>query len=148
MAKLTEKEKARRKTIAEKKLKLAEEIAYLYAELDKPLDKTSEGLLAALDFRCQWLSRSAQIVAECEVLYDAKKGEVAECYFGTEESWNTIKQVIESQAGEEKRLYLLADRLNATVTHSLDAVRSLVSYEKQERANSNFSYPQNKDKGY
>jgi hypothetical protein len=130
---MTDQEKI--KIINAKKLKLAEEISFLYKNLDEPLDRTAEGLLDRIDFLCQWLSRSAQIVAEAEVIYDWKKGEIAECHINTEQSWNIVKQQIEAGAGEEKRLYLLAERLNATVTHSLDAVRSLVSYEKEERKN-------------
>jgi hypothetical protein len=124
-----------KKKIDEKKLKLAEEISYLYKELDSPIDRSSEGLLNRIDFLCQWMSRSAQIVAECEIMYDWKKGEIAETHINTDQSWNIVKQQIEAGAGEEKRLYRLAERLNVAITHSLDAVRTLVSYEKQELIN-------------
>jgi hypothetical protein len=140
---MTEQEK---QSLEEKKLKLAEEISYLYGELDAPFDRSPTGLLDRIDFLCQWLSRSAQIVAEVEVIYDWKKGELAEKHINTEQSWNIVKHIIEAGAGEEKRLYKLAERLNATVTHSLDAVRSLVSYEKEERKISGIQNQINKAK--
>ena len=114
---------------------LAEEVNELYTAIKEPLDRTPAGLMQELDNRGQWLARSAEILADAQILLDAKRGEVAESYFGTEESWNIIKHVIEAKCKDEKRLYLLAERLNATLSRQLDGIRSLLSYEKEQMRN-------------
>jgi hypothetical protein len=119
--------------------KLAEEMDKLYESIKAPLDRTPQGLLAELDFRCQWLARSAEIQADAELIFNKKKGEVAETFLGAEESFNTIKIMIEARCGLEKRLLTLAERLNRTLTHQIEAIRSLVSYEKQGMANAYYS---------
>ena len=140
MKKPTAKELETKQQKEEKKLQLAEEINFLYGELDKKIEKrSSEQLLEHLDFLCQWLSRSSQIIVEAELLYDDAKGIVSEEFIGTEEGWSIVKGIIESRVKEEKRLFRQADRLNSTLVHTIDAVRSQLSYEKMERSISRFS---------
>jgi len=130
----------KKKIIEAKKLQLAEEINYLFGELDKKHEKRSaEQLLEFLDFLCQWLSRSSQIIVDAEILYDDAKGRASEEFLGVEEGWNVVKGIIEARVREEKRLFRQADRLNSTMVHTIDAVRSQLSYERNERSMSNFS---------
>jgi hypothetical protein len=110
---------------------LVEEMDNLYKSLKIGLDRTPQGLCEELDYRSQWLARSAEILADCQLLLDMKRGEVAETFIGTNESWNVVKMLIESKTKDERRLFLLAERLNATITHQIDAVRSLLSFEKE-----------------
>lgn len=113
---------------------LAQEINDLYDYLKKPLDRSTEGLIQELDSRGQWLARAAEILADTQVALDKRRGVVAEQYLGTEESWNIIKHKIESECADEKQLYVLAERLNAVLTHQMDEVRSILSFEKQSMA--------------
>ena len=113
-------------------LKLTEEINNLYEGVKGGIDRTPEGLIAELDFRCQWLARSAEILADCQIILDKKRGEVAEQYINTEQSWNIVKSVIESKCADEKKLFCLAEKLNSTLVHQGDMIRSLLSYEKEQ----------------
>jgi hypothetical protein len=125
--------------IVEKKLKLVKEINYLYSELDKPIGRNVSDYLDALDFRIQWLSRTSQILADAEILYDAAKGEASEEFIGTRDGWIIVKGLIEAKVSEEKRLFRQADRLNSTVVHSIDAIRSMLSSEKADRIASSYN---------
>lgn len=46
------------------------------------------------------------------------------------------KAFVESECAEEMMLYTYAERLNAAITHSLDALRTIVSMRKSEMENS------------
>jgi hypothetical protein len=117
-------------------VKLAKEVGEMYQSIKEGLDRTPEGLMGELDSRCQWLARSAEIKADAEAILDQKMGEVAESFVGLEESYSTIKLMVLGRCREEKRLFTLSERLNRTITHQIDAIRSLLSYGKQELANS------------
>ncbi len=111
---------------------LADEVDEIYSFIKLGLDRDPQGLTAELDTRGQYLARSAEIVADAQVILDKKRGEVAEKHVGTEESWNIIKHLIEAECSDEKRLYVLAERLNATLTHQCDSIRTLLSFAKEE----------------
>ncbi len=115
---------------------LAKEVDQIYTFIKLGLDRDPQGLMAELDTRGQYLARSAEIVADAQILLDKKRGEVAEKHLGTEESWNIVKHVIEAQCSDEKKLYVLAERLNATLCHQMDGIRTLLSFAKEELRNS------------
>lgn len=111
---------------------IAEEMALLYAEIEKPLAKGNPiGLMDDLDYRSQWLARSAEILGECQFVYDRARGEAASEATAQGLSGNVAKDFITGQCATENRLLLLAERLNSTLVHQIDAVRTLLSYEKQ-----------------
>lgn len=120
---------------------IAEEINELYKSLKQELDRTPEGLLAELDYRCQWLARSSEILADCKLILDKRSGEEAEKFIGSEDGWNVVKILIASRVREEAKLVHLAERLNATICHQIDAVRSILSFEKESMRNSQWNSP-------
>jgi hypothetical protein len=105
---------------------LAQEVSDIYEAIKAPLDRTPQGLMGELETRGQWLARSAEILADAQIILDAKRGEIAEAHVG----WNIIKHLIEAKCSDEKRLYILSDRLNATLVHQIDEIRTLLSFEK------------------
>lgn len=111
---------------------IATEVNEIYEAIKAPLDRTPQGLMGELETRGQWLARSAELLADAQILLDAKRGKSAESYVGSDESWNIIKHLIEAECADEKRLYVLAERLNATLVHQIDEVRTLLSYEKAQ----------------
>lgn len=121
---------------------LVKEIDSLYESIKQPLDRTPEGLLAELDFRCQWLARSAEIEAESQEYLDKKRGEEAEK--ANERGFNatTARDIINAQCSLEKRLYTLAERLNSTLVHQIDSIRSILSYEKEGIKNTGHRHQQ------
>lgn len=122
--------------LSEDAVKLAKEISHIYDWLKQEREKQPTAILERLDILCNWLARSAEMQADCQMILDMKRGEVAEEFIGTEESFNVVKLCIESRCYLEKRLFTLAERLNRTLTHTIEADRSLLSYLKQELENS------------
>ena len=114
---------------------LAKEVNEIYTSIKQPLDRTPQGLMQELDNRGQWLARSAEILADAQIILDSKRGEVAEQFVGTDESWNIVKHLIEAKCSDEKKLYLLVERLNATLSRQIDEIRTLLSYEKAQLFN-------------
>jgi hypothetical protein len=111
---------------------LVKEVDEIYATIKEPLDRSPEGLMGELETRGTYLARSAEILADAGVILDTKRGQVAELYLNGTESWNLVKSLIEAKCSEEKRLYVLAERLNATISHQLDVIRSMLSFAKSE----------------
>ena len=113
-------------------LKLAEEMALLYESIKVPLEKGNPaGLMDDLTYRCEWLARSAEIVADAQRVYDIARGEMAESARTLKLNPTQTREYIAGGCANEHKLLTLAERLNATLTHQIDAVRTLISYEKQ-----------------
>lgn len=115
--------------------KLTEEIAGLYESIKSGLDRTPQGLLAELDFRCQWLARSAELEAEAQHLLDKKRGEVAEELLPRDLPAHAMRMILEEKSSLERRIYTQAERLNSTLVHQIDAIRSILSFEKESQKN-------------
>lgn len=109
---------------------LADELTMLYQSIKEPISKGNPaGLVDDLDYRCQWLARSAELVADAQYYVNKKMGEVArKAEVGT--AWSVIRAQMESESADEVRLLKLAERLNATLTHQIEAIRSVLSFEK------------------
>ena len=104
----------------------------LYEEIEKPLAKGDPvGLMDDLDFRSQWLARSAQLLGDVQRMYDVKRGEAAQDAADRGLGGNLARDFIAGVCADENRLLTLAERLNSTLVHQIDAVRSMLSYEKQ-----------------
>jgi hypothetical protein len=112
-------------------IELAERLTILYGGLG-PLPVSDVGMLMEeLDALNGWLAESSQLVAEAQAMYDKERGDVAESLAGRADlSASMMRLKIDGQASEQKRLLMLADRLNATLVHRIDSVRTLLSFEK------------------
>lgn len=47
-----------------------------------------------------------------------------------------LKKIIEAEASSEQAKFILVDRLNAGLTHCIDALRTMISLKKSEMENS------------
>jgi hypothetical protein len=83
-----------------------------------------------LDDRCQWLSRAAELLADAQSVLDARKGEVAQGLSGLKLSHYLVKELMTGRVKDQARLHRLAERLNATIVHQIDSIRSILSFEK------------------
>ena len=110
-------------------LKIAKEISEIYENISQPLDLTPTGLIAELDHRCQWLARSSQLEADCQFIHARARGKACELY--PKVSATVLKEFLSRDCAEEARLLKLADRLNSTIVHQMDSIRTLISYEKE-----------------
>lgn len=110
---------------------LASELAQIYAILTDLPKGDIGGIQDDLASSNGWLARSAVLEAEAQNLLDRKRGTVCEKYLDSPAT--QLRVFLDSECSEERRLFHLADRLNATLSHRIDSLRSLLSFEKQQR---------------
>lgn len=113
----------------------ADEMSGLYDSIKNPIARDPEGLLNELDYRCQWLARSAEILADCQGESDKARGEAAEKAYSMGFGGNLAKDFIAGLCHEQARMLKLAEKLNATLVHQIDSIRTMISYEKQQMEN-------------
>ena len=82
-------------------------------------------------------ARSGSLLAEAKKMYRIKRSsEISETIVAiTKENYLSAKAqnaLVDSIAADEHRIVDWLDRLNAACTHQLDALRSLLSYEKEQ----------------
>jgi hypothetical protein len=110
---------------------LGKEIMGYYAVLGEPIAKgVPDELVEDLDRRCQILARSSVLLAEAQLIHDRKRGEVAS--HAVELSATALREFLTGACADEMRLLKLADRLNNTCVRQIDAIRSVLSYEKEK----------------
>ena len=123
------------------KLDLLKEINSMYDHISQiSINADSESLLEELGTCNAYLGRSAQLQADAEEFLNIAKGEASEKYFNSlkamDERFNATqsKLFVESRTIPEIKIYTLAERLNRTITHRIESIRSILSLEKQLRA--------------
>ena len=109
---------------------LASELGLIYQRISQPLDREVVGLMDEMLERCEWLARSSELLAEAQFILDKARGEAAEKLSQTKFGASILREFIGNLVAEETRLRNLADRLNVTITHQLDAIRTKISFEK------------------
>lgn len=115
-------------------VEMAKEIDGYYGFLSEAIDKDNpSGLVADLDRRCQILARSAVLLADAQRILDRARGEAAH-KLPPDMSATLAREHLNFVCADEARLLKLADRLNATLVHQIDAIRSVLSWEKQLKA--------------
>lgn len=107
---------------------LATELGLIYAAIKAPLDRNTQGLMNELESRCGWLARSSELLADAQLILDRKRGIEAERL--TEVPALIGREILAGRSAEEARLLKLADRLNSSLVHQIDAIRSILSFEK------------------
>jgi hypothetical protein len=102
----------------------------LYKVAEARIPDTPDDLSDALKERCAWLARSARLVADTKQALDEARGREAE-ELGNRFSATVFKEVLASKLSNETRIANLAERLNAALTHDIDAIRSLLAFERE-----------------
>lgn len=111
-------------------LKLTSEVNETYENLKAPISTETEELPVELDNRCQWLARSAEIYAQVQYIHDKARGDAAEKHHKVS-SATLLRELINRDTADEARVLTLAAKLNSTIVHQIDAIRTRLSYEKQ-----------------
>jgi hypothetical protein len=107
--------------------------ATIKAELEREIETSqTESVMDKLNNLTALSGLSAELVAQSKLLIlerqkpaliNAQKANMAA---------SMQRSFVESECAEEVMLYTYADRLNAAITHSLDALRSIISMRKTE----------------
>ncbi len=77
-----------------------------------------------------YLSRSAILQCEAQELFDKAIASETEKLLGQELSATVGTNLIKGRISTEAKLFRLCERMNKTITHQLDALRSQLSYLK------------------
>ena len=83
-----------------------------------------------------YLARSSALLSHAQYHYDKAQGEEAEKLINDQESTGTkisptvFKQLINGRTVNEAKILKFTERLNRTITHQIDGVRSQLSYLK------------------
>jgi hypothetical protein len=78
-----------------------------------------------------YLSRTAVLLSEAQFLFDNRFASETEKLIGNELlTASTINNLAKSRCATEKKLLTLVDRINSTITHQLDSIRSQLSFLK------------------
>jgi hypothetical protein len=99
-----------------------------------------EEIIERINALCVYIARTGNMLADAKYYLARKsKDEAIEAIKEILRLNNLSKKVQDSRivgiCADEKRLATELDRLNATLTHQLDAMRSLLSYEKENMRN-------------
>jgi DNA-binding transcriptional MerR regulator len=115
---------------------LSEEIDQIQAYLDITCSNNPEEILERIRVIMTYISRTGFMLAEAKKLLRKRKSdeihnkiiEIAKEQYLSAKGQNAL---IDSIAQDEAYLVDRLDRLNAACTHQIDALRSLLSYERE-----------------
>ena len=110
---------------------IADELEDYYGQISSQIDKDNPtGLIDDLGKRCQLLARSAVLLADAQFIHNKARG--AECNApGVPEMTATLmREYLTGACASEARLVTLAERLNSTLVHQIDSIRTMISYTK------------------
>ena len=114
---------------------IATELASIYDYLQQKYnEKSGDQLSNRITKLNASLARSAELLSDAKYYLDEKKGRVAEEIYLNEEfghlSSTQSKSIIEGRVALEYRIYFQCERLNRSITHQLEGLRTQISYLK------------------
>lgn len=112
---------------------IVKELTSIYEYLQKSYnEKDGEILTRRITNLNASLARSAELLADTKYYLDKKKGEVSEELIEKypDLSATQLKSLLESKVALEQRLYSQCERLNRSITHQLEGLRTQLSYLK------------------
>lgn len=118
------------------KQSLIDNILKIEKELNTTIDQTnSEQVLYAINARVELLGITARMMEAATVLYESAKGEFAAVALGNDRILTAKADIqrkwFEGRLSEWSGLYVRTERVCKSLTHSLDGLRSIISYNKE-----------------
>ena len=111
---------------------IADELDDYYGQISSPIDKDNPtGLIDDLGKRCQLLARSAVLLADAQFIHDKARGMECDAPGVAGMSATLMREYLTGACASEARLVTLAERLNSTLVHQVDSLRTMISYVKQ-----------------
>jgi hypothetical protein len=80
------------------------------------------------------LQTSGELMADSQYLYDIEYAKQTEILFkdNPKIAPTMVDKLVKGKVAEYNRLLILTDRLNRSITHQLDSIRTLISFLKSE----------------
>ncbi|MCP4394519.1 MAG: hypothetical protein GY804_09680 [Alphaproteobacteria bacterium] len=120
--------------------KLTDELNSMYQYCTSRYSKDSGDELAERITELNiYLARSASMLSWAQFYYDKAQGEESEAILKEEKDTGLriaptiFKQLVNGRTVNEAKILKFCERLNRTITHQIDGVRSQLSYLKQLR---------------
>ncbi len=111
-------------------------LSKMQAYLETPVGQEPAQLLERLEYLLIMVAKSGQLLAEAKLAQDQiiNQGLLQAMDQGLDKklSPSLITKFVGTNAKEVNYLVNWADRVNASATHQLDAIRTIVSYRKAE----------------
>jgi methyl coenzyme M reductase subunit C-like uncharacterized protein (methanogenesis marker protein 7) len=118
---------------------LIDELAKIYERISRTAPTEPEDIAIEIEDRLSLLARSAVLLSHAEYFLNRKRGEVSEKIAKkpktAQPTPTMLKEILNNGTIDEQRVYTQAERLNATITHQLDGLRTDLSYKKQTAVN-------------
>lgn len=115
---------------------LTEKATKFQSFLEVKFGNEPDELLERIQHLAILVAQSGQCLAEAKQHQDAvingAIGEAIEKMYNEKLSASTINQFVRTAAKDQNYLVNWLDRINATATHQLDAIRTIISYRKSE----------------
>jgi hypothetical protein len=115
---------------------LQEKATRMAAYLEKPYSSDPDSLMERMSYLSVLMAQSGQCLADAKYFQDTViNGAIMEAIQKAYEerlSASTINKFVTTAAKEQNYLVNTFDRINASATHLLDAVRTAISYEKSK----------------
>jgi len=77
-----------------------------------------------------YLARTAELLSEAQYFYDYHLALETDKLLGLNYSGNALRDVAKGRVATHKKLLDLTERINSTITHQIDAIRTQLSYLK------------------
>lgn len=108
------------------------DVEYVDSIIAAERKKDPEALFTDLDTLTQWLARSGELVSDAEFYYDLVLGYFTEQTALTNNFPPSVtSSIARGKAADVKRIYRRIERQNRALVHTIDALRTLMSYQKE-----------------
>ena len=114
--------------------KMKEELEKIQEFLEIDVSENPEELIERIKTLNVYMARSGRMLAEAkQKLREKKASEISKTILEiAKQNFLSAKALVDSIAQEENFLVDWAERINKSCTHQVDALRSLLSYEKEQ----------------
>jgi len=120
-----------------KATELMGELSEMYAYCQTTYsERNGDEMSNRLQYLSSYLSRSAEIMCEAREILDGKEGYWSEMA-PPEMNATRFRGWLKGKVQTEQKIYNMAERLNASIVHLMDALRTQISRLKAERTFTN-----------
>ena len=89
-----------------------------------------DGLMLQLGEAAEWMARSAVLVAEAVAIRATARAEATKKYYAEKIPPSYMREMMDGECVDAEKIFTWTERLNAALTHRVDALRTLISAEK------------------
>lgn len=113
---------------------IAREVKELNDYLAQSYETEPGAIFGKISILCNYLARTTELLSQAEYILNRAKGKASN-EIDSKVSATRYKDVIMEIVANEQKVYRFVERLNASIVHILEGMRSQLSYCKEERRN-------------